>query len=73
MSSLLPRPGRSDRMCAPAEVLDPIKESRPLDIPGGGLSQALGSSPVSSVTSGSIKEKHPSALSRALGTSPSPH
>ncbi|KAK9907337.1 hypothetical protein WJX75_001726 [Coccomyxa subellipsoidea] len=56
-----------------AEVLDPIKESRPLDIPSGGLSQALGSSPVSSVTSGSVKEKHPSALSRALGTSPSPH
>ncbi|BDA50823.1 hypothetical protein COCOBI_17-0410 [Coccomyxa sp. Obi] len=57
-----------------ADVLDPIKESRPLEISSGGLSRALGSSPVSSLTSGgsSLKEKHPSALSRALGTSPSP-
>ncbi|CAL8462730.1 g2263 [Coccomyxa elongata] len=55
-----------------ADVLDPIKESRPLEISSGGLSRALGSSPISSITSGSpLKEKHPSALSQALGTSPS--
>lgn len=54
-----------------AEVLDPIKESRPLEIPSGGLSKALGTSP-GSATSGSLKDKNPSALSRALGTSPSP-
>lgn len=58
--------------CICADVLDPIKESRPLEISSGGLSRALGSSPISSITSGSpLKEKHPSALSQALGTSPS--
>jgi hypothetical protein len=53
-----------------AEVLDPIKEARPFDMPSGGLSMALGTSPggVSGLP-GSLKEK--SALSQALGTSPS--
>ncbi len=55
-----------------AEVLDPIKESRPFEMPGGGgLSMALGSTPDGAGLAGSLKEKHSSALSLALGTSPS--